>query len=548
MRKIVAIILSGVVLCSAIPVNAVEYKSRELMIEYQDGIRGLVDGVYIVPVESMHIDKDQESMASNYVSKEGIIEVSKGKIFLIIEFINKKMMSDCKISVNGEVVNHEIAKEEENSISYKVELKSLTDSITVAAKINIFGGMNVEFRAILDTTTIPSDDTDDEDSLPPVELPDEKPEVEPKPEPKPEVTPKPEPDVSTDEELNQNIDLSKNGTYKIKNKVISDSAIGYQAARDALNEVSYIEVVDGKKYITLGFGQTDLMSNIRIKQGGNTISYEVVRRNDSTATMDIKFSIPNISENITIQSFINMIERDIAFDVDFLDSTLEVISLDEINKPLGTQSTNKVTTQTLSVDGGESTEETDLQSIEAKEYFKKYSIENEIISDSTMGKTMARKYTESLSILEEIDGQLFLTLQFTGTDSMDNFKFEVNGQAVEYTLASSGEGSKSFRFPISSINDDIKVYIFIKPVKMNIDFGVKLLEESMVLLEEGIIGEEDGSNSNSTELILQEIRKIKDSQPSTIKIALISSAMTTAFLSSVAGALYIIKKRKSKKQ
>ncbi|MEG0295534.1 MAG: NEAT domain-containing protein [Clostridium sp.] len=548
MSKIVAIILSGVVLCSAIPVNAVEYKSRELMIEYQDGIRGLVDGVYIVPVESMHIDKDQESMASNYVSKEGIIEVSKGKIFLTIEFINKKMMSDCKISVNGEVVNHEIAKEEENSISYKVELKSLTDSITVAAKINIFGGMNVEFRAILDTTTIPSDDTDDEDSLPPVELPDEKPEVEPKPEPTPEVTPKPEPDVSTDEELNQNIDLSKNGTYKIKNKVISDSAIGYQAARDALNEVSYIEVVDGKKYITLGFGQTDLMSNIRIKQGGNTISYEVVRRNDSTATMDIKFSIPDISENITIQSFINMIERDISFDVDFLDSTLEVISLDEINKPLGTQSTNKVTTQTLSVDAGESTEETAVQSIEAKEYFKKYSIENEIISDSTMGKTMARKYTESLSILEEIDGQLFLTLQFTGTDSMDNFKFEVNGQAVEYTLASSGGGSKSFRFPISSINDDIKVYIFIKPVKMNIDFGVKLLEESMVLLEEGIIGEEGGSNSNSTELILQEIRKIKDSQPSTIKIALISSAMTTAFLSSIAGALYIIKKRKSKKQ
>lgn len=87
MSKIVAIILSGVVLCSAIPVNAVEYKSNALMIEYQNDIRCLVDGVYIVPVESMHIDKDQESMASNYVSKEGIIEVSKGEIFLTIEFI-----------------------------------------------------------------------------------------------------------------------------------------------------------------------------------------------------------------------------------------------------------------------------------------------------------------------------------------------------------------------------------------------------------------------------------------------------------------------------
>lgn len=83
MSKFVASILAGIILSTAIPVNAVEYKSNDVVAEYKNGVKALIDGKYVVPVRSMHIDKEQESMASNYVSKEGIVEVSQGKMFLV---------------------------------------------------------------------------------------------------------------------------------------------------------------------------------------------------------------------------------------------------------------------------------------------------------------------------------------------------------------------------------------------------------------------------------------------------------------------------------
>ena len=73
-------------------------------------------------------------------------------------------------------------------------------------------------------------------------------------------------------------------------------------------------------------------------------------------------------------------------------------------------------------------------SSEAKEYFKRYTISNEVVSDSAMGRTMARKYLNETSIIEEIDGKFFATVTFTGTNSMGNFKFEVNGKTVEHSV------------------------------------------------------------------------------------------------------------------
>ena len=114
---------------------------------------------------------------------------------------------------------------------------------------------------------------------------------------------------------------------------------------------------------------------------------------------------------------------------------------------------------------------------------------------------------------------------------MDNFRFTVNGADVEYTIVLNDEenGIKSFKFPISSVNDNIQSYIFIKPVKMNIDFGIKLLEDTMVLVEEGTVGSEEGTQDSSN--ILNDIvdKATKDSstgEVSAMKIAVSTSALT----------------------
>ena len=50
---------------------------------------------------------------------------------------------------------------------------------------------------------------------------------------------------------------------------------------------------------------------------------------------------------------------------------------------------------------------------------------------------MARKYLNQISKVEDIDGQLYLTLTFTGVDLMNNHKFYVNGSLVNHQVTSS---------------------------------------------------------------------------------------------------------------
>ena len=74
---------------------------------------------------------------------------------------------------------------------------------------------------------------------------------------------------------------------------------------------------------------------------------------------------------------------------------------------------------------------------------------------------------------------------------MNNHKFYVNGKAVSYTSSTSGN-SKSYRFKISSLNDDIKVSAFIVPMSRNVEFGVKLLKDTYTFVKDF-----DGSNDSN---------------------------------------------------
>ncbi|MFC3905256.1 NEAT domain-containing protein [Clostridium sp.] len=83
--------------------------------------------------------------------------------------------------------------------------------------------------------------------------------------------------------------------------------MGYTAARAAVNSTSYIEDIDGVKYITVGLSQLDVMSNIRVAVNGSNINYEVVRKSSSINTMDIRFKVPSVNSSIKITAFIKKI-------------------------------------------------------------------------------------------------------------------------------------------------------------------------------------------------------------------------------------------------
>ncbi|MDU7441232.1 MAG: cell wall anchor protein, partial [Clostridium sp.] len=107
----------------------------------------------------------------------------------------------------------------------------------------------------------------------------------------------------------------------------------------------------------------------------------------------------------------------------------------------------------------------------------------------------------------------------------------------------------SLRFPINNVNDDIKAYIYINPMRMNINFGIKFLEDSMILIEEGTVGEEGNIESSSLADTLSQVNESsKDSkeQTSAVKIAASTSVMVIVLNQVISGLGVLLKRIKAK--
>lgn len=488
----------------------------------------VADGKYTIENDALHISKDEESMARKYLETISDVEYKNNKIYLILKFTGKSMMANHVIEVNGDKVNFEVVDETNDNFYVKFEISSLSDNITVSTKV--LGTMNVEFRVKLKSDTLKIYNKEDE-----VQKPDNN-----------NNSNNVNTGVNQDKGETQIPTISENknsSLYKIKNEIITDSAIGYTAARSAVNSTSYVEDINGEKYVTVGLSQLDVMSNIRVSVNGANINYEVVRRSGNT--MEIKFKIPTIGANIKFTAFINATGMDISFGLDLLESTMEVISKSEANLPLATETTSTILKTSEDKEISEESSGELAEDIEVGEYFKKYTIENDIISDSAIGKAMTRKYLDKLCILEEIDGKLYLTLKFSGTNSMRNIKVTVNGEEVKYSIVAHDEANemKAFRFSINNINDEIRIYMNIKAVNMDVDFGVDLLEETKTLIEEGTI-----SNSAEKEDVALATLMNNKKEGSNLNIIIITALITSIMATSIQGIIYlIINKRKNKR-
>lgn len=529
------------------------------------------DGTYVIKNYCYKEKSDTTSDARGYLDTESVLVVKNGKKHVILKFTHGKMMSDTSIKVEDKKTTHTVVKNSGNKYYIKFKIDSLSDEIMVTSTINTgipaIGVMkDVKFRVLLRENTLDEDenaaDFDDEDE-------EEIEEIEENEEVSNEET--------TVEDTNKNESIVmppanetissatgteqyKKLTYKVNNEILTDSKIGYQAARGAVNETSFYEIENGKKYVTLGFSQTDILNNIRLYDNGKEVSYSVVSEDKSKNTMSIRFEILSLSNEITVKTNVTAMGRDISFGLKFLETTLELISTEEFEnlsnsiEDSGSTSSSGVMSglsSTISnLFSGEKNSEVNVEvseeaaenlSMLAKEYFKKYTVSNEIISDSAIGRSMARKYLNQTSIIEDIDGQLYATITFSSSDSMGDFRIEVNGETAVHTIPLHDRSNNliSLRFPINNVNDDIRVYMYINPMRMTINFGIKFLEDSMILIEEGIIGAEGEDNSSSLADTLSNVNETSSNsskeQVSAVKIAASTSVMMIVLNQIIAG-------------
>ena len=467
-----------------------------------------------------HDTEDKDSSANSYL-KESYLKIENGKRYMVLVLSSGKMMKSVVPSINGESVEYTNDLDGDiRTISF--EIKSLQDDIRINFQINPFGNFVVNANCRVKSEIV-TGSTDKEDKDDTVTGPTQKPETpdnsdkedkedkedkddntsdkedkedkEDKDDTVTGPTQKPETPDNDNKEDNKEEDNKeedkedssnstyKNGYYQVKNIVILDNEVGYSMVRGLLNETSNLEIRDGKYYLTFEMGQSSLMKDIVIKANSKELKY--TKKNVGNDTIRITVEIPSLSSKLNISTYVTMMGKNVDFDLKLNQSTLKFVSSNEEGQLPGNNNNagNNNGSNDSNNDSNTGNDNNAGGNITETVKGKLYTIKNEVIHENQTGKEMARKYLNSTSKIEEINGELYLTLTFTGTDLMNNHKFYVNGKSVSYTSSTSGN-SKSYRFKINSLNDDIKVSAFIVPMSRNVEFGVKLLKDTYTFVKD----------------------------------------------------------------
>ena len=427
-----------------------------------------------------HETQDKDSSANRYLESSKLKTVG-GKKYIVLNFNSGSMFTAMKASISGKEVKTKFEYDEKSDIAtVEFEISSLQDDMLLSFTYNTpMGSMTHSARiqseiastGDKDDAVVPPTDDKEDNVIPPT-------------------TDKEEDKTDSDNSNTDNGPTSnstyKNGYYQLNNKVECDNAVGYQMVRNLLSETTNMEVKNGKTYVTLRMSSYSLMSNITMKVNNKSVNFtkNVIDKD----TVELTVEVPNLNAKITMGMYVTAMGQTVSFGVTFDKDSVKFISSNEeptipdsnnesINNSVTNNSTNDESTDTTNESINTTVENNVVKG-------KLYTIKNEIISDNATGKAMARKYLNSTTKIEEVDGKMYATLTFTGVDLMSNHKIYVNGSVVNHTITSKTSSSVSIRFAIPDVNADIKVQVFVVPMNSTVTFGVKLLEDTLTFVKD----------------------------------------------------------------
>ena len=455
----------------------------------------LADGKYIITNKTLKSGGDSQSGIRNYIDANSIVTVKDGKVTVTMKY-NKDGLETVKSTNSITIDGNEVAfvKNEDGSISFNVDS---IDKLYTRVKINL-----TYFNEGLPEAVFPGKlHTVDVDLLHEGELSEYK-----------------ENDSSTDSGNNgetnkpgnennsgnagnedsnnggsntndSNNNGSNSGTTEVqgtkvyvgKNTVTHENETGLNMARKTLSEDVKVEEVNGKTYVTLTFtsmGST-MMSNHKIYVNGNEVNTTKTVNNE---IVSLKFEVGSLKDSIKASAYVSMMGNNVEFGVNILEDTLKLVTDGSANIG-GTTSDSATSGNTNNnTSSGASNSNTNNEEIKITKG-KLYSIQNSVTHENERGRSMARKYLNSTSKVEEIDGKYYVTLTFTGAAFMQNHEVYVNGKKVNVTKSTSGD-TTNVRFVLSSLSDSIKVKTFVVPMSRDVEFGVTLLEDTLTFIKE----------------------------------------------------------------
>ena len=499
--------------------------------------RTLEDKTYSVTNKIEYI-KDDEIITSGHgyqslrdsLSENTIIEVKNSKIYMTLEFTDSQysLIDNIRVTVDGKTTNFEKSSDKK----YTVELESLDSNIQLSYNVNIPIPNMPPHDFTVNVKLAETPELETKNNAPVINVVDLSIYVGDKFDPLSGATS----GVATDEEDGDltskievvgDVDTTKagnytvtykvtdsqgatttktitvivlekeassedkleNGKYTIKNTTTysGNSSMGSSMVRNSLKETSYIEVKDGKMYATLEFA-SDLyktMENIKISVDG--VNVAITEDKDNAK---VTFEVNSVNSKIGVSAYITAMGMNISYTVGLEESTIEKISSSSTGETISgttdstTSGSSSSTDETTNESTSGSTSSSNTTTESAVKKGKLYTIKNTVDHESQTGKDMARKYLNSTSKVEEIDGQKYVTLTFTGSEFMKNHVIYVNGSKVSHTVTTKSGDSISLRFKVSSLSDTIKVGMYVVPMSRDIQFTVKLLEDTLTFVKD----------------------------------------------------------------
>lgn len=266
-------------------------------------------------------DSSLESLARESLGSTSYIEEIDGKTYVQLEFVNNiSKDKELEVIVNNKSVDYNTLSKNLDSgkITIKYEVPNLDTESTVMCKIKNSNGetKDIEFKVSLKKDTLKYIKDITATNINNVEN---------------------SANNSTIKNLNSTKKtydrggqiLQKPSTSgklsSIKNEIITLSEEAEELASEQLNDITFIEEINGKTYAILDFVDAVASdSNIRIDVNDKQVSYETISSHLAKGRMRIKFEIPNVYADIKVKSYMESKKKDIEYNVKLINSTLKV--------------------------------------------------------------------------------------------------------------------------------------------------------------------------------------------------------------------------------
>lgn len=462
LRKKICRILSAIMIATSVfgaitPVAKADVINASVLINKEQ----LQSGIYTVKNTTKYVEEGNatgEGMARKVLKEDSKIVVQNDKVLLTMYFDEGmfKMLSDIKVSMDDTELIAEVNNDEK---SVTMEVPSVDSKVKVDVTVSMMG-RQVSFYVENNMDTLTLEEAFEEET---------------------------------------GAVVLGDGKYKASNitRYSTDSEHGNSSARRAIESETLISVENGRTYLTITFSSMySMLENISVSLDGKKL--DIVE--DSNART-VTFEVPSVDTEVLLGMNIKGMNHPVDFYVINDMDTLAKIS-EETDNPAEDDKndtapevpeTPEVKPETTPDSGNNG------EGSETIPGTKVYTIENQVYHENATGMTMARQYLNSTSKVEEVNGKYYVTMTFTGVEYMNNHQIYVNGSKVDAEIVESTSSKIALRFAVESLSDSIKVGTYVIPMGRTIDFDVKMLEDTLTLVDGNVEEDkEEDSTNNST--------------------------------------------------